>query len=156
MAVYHFHARIIRRSVGQSVVATAAWQNACRLRDERLGRFSDFTDKRTVKRSEILLPEGAPPHLGDREALWNVLEASEIRKDTQLARQYDLSIPDEFDLTNAGDVLRRFAIANITTAGFPVDMTLIEVAGDGPSPHRHGYLRTPVIKGAIHRAVAPD
>lgn len=143
MAVYHFHARIISRKIGQSVIATSAWQNACRLRDERLGRFSDFIGDRTVKRSEILLPEGAPARLGDREALWNAIEAAEIRKDAQLARQYDLSIPDEFNLPAATDVLRGFATDAIAAAGFPVDLTLVEVAADGQASHRHGYLLFP-------------
>ena len=143
MAVYHFHARIISRKVGQSVIATSAWQNACRLRDERLGRFSDFIGDRTVRRSEILLPANAPARLGDREALWNAIEAAEIRKDAQLARQYDLSIPDEFDLHAATDIIRGFAIDAIATAGFPVDLTLVEVAVDEQTSHRHGYLLFP-------------
>ena len=143
MAVYHFHARIIQRSVGRSVVAASAWQNACRLRDDRLGRLSDFTGDRTVKHSEILLPQGAPARLAEREALWNAVEAAEIRKDAQLARQYDVSLPDEFELGEAIDALRRFAIDSIITASFPVDLTLVEVAGDGSSLHRHGYLLFP-------------
>ncbi|MBB3588981.1 MobA/MobL family protein [Sphingomonas sp. BK481] len=143
MAVYHFHARIIRRSVGRSVIAASAWQNACRLRDERLGRFSDFVGDRTVGHSTILLPDTAPSQFGDREALWNAVEFAEIRKDAQLARQYDLSLPDEFDRATAIDVLRRFAIDNIAAAGFPVDLTLIEVTGAGEPTHCHGYLLFP-------------
>ena len=143
MAVYHFHARIIRRSVGRSVIAASAWQNACRLRDERLGRYSDFTGDRTVTHSAILLPEGSPAAFSVREDLWNAVEAVEIRKDAQLARQYDLSLPDEFDLPNSVDALRRFAGAQIVASSFPVDVTIVEILGDGSSPHRHGYLLFP-------------
>ena len=63
MAIYHLSVRIIGRSTGRSVVAAAAWQNACRLRDDRLGRVSDFTGKRDVAFSAVLIADGAPADL---------------------------------------------------------------------------------------------
>jgi hypothetical protein len=66
--------------------ASAAYRSASRLRDERLHRSHDFSAKRGVVHSEVMLPENAPQAWSDRERLWNDVEAFEIRKDAQLAR----------------------------------------------------------------------
>ena len=69
-------------------MASAAYRSASRLRDERLGRDQDFTAKRGVVHSEVLLLDNAPEHCSDRERLWNDVEAFEVRKDAQLARDF--------------------------------------------------------------------
>ncbi|MGE4411854.1 MAG: MobA/MobL family protein [Sphingobium sp.] len=143
MAIFHLQASIISRGAGRSVIAAAAWQNSCRLYDERLGRFCNFANKRAVVWSELMLPPGAPACWEDREGFWNALEAAEIRKDAQLARQYDVALPDELDLPEAIAVLRRFASEIFCVAGFAADLTLIEM-GDTPRGKRHhGYLLIP-------------
>ena len=71
MAIYHLHVKVIGRKAGSSAVASAAYRSASRMRDERIDRVQDFSNKRGVVHSEVMLPEGAPEHLGDRERLWN-------------------------------------------------------------------------------------
>src|SRR3546814_10659771 len=66
-----------------------------RLRDERLGRAHDFSNKAGVVHSEVMLPEGAPERLADRQTLWIEVEAGEKRKDAQLAREVEFAIPRE-------------------------------------------------------------
>ena len=89
MAMYHLHVKVIGRKSGSSAVASAAYRSASRLHDERLQRSHDFSAKRGVVHSEVMLPEGAPESWSDRERLWNDVEAFEIRKDAQLAREVD-------------------------------------------------------------------
>lgn len=67
MAIYHLHMKVFGRSSGASAVAAAAYRSASRLRDDRIDRAHDFTAKRGVEHSEVLLPEGAPDALSDRE-----------------------------------------------------------------------------------------
>jgi len=95
MAIYHLHVKVIGRKSGSSAVASAAYRSGSRLRDERLDRSHDFSAKRGVVHSEVLLPENAPEAWGDRERLWNEVEAFEIRKDAQLAREVEFAIPRE-------------------------------------------------------------
>lgn len=76
----------------RGAVASAAYRAASRMRDERIDRVQDFSAKRGVVHSEVMLPEGAPEHLGDRERLWNDVEAFEVRKDAQLAREVEFAI----------------------------------------------------------------
>ena len=95
MAIYHLHVKVIGRKAGSSAVASAAYRSASRLHDERLGRDQDFTAKRGVVHSEVLLPENAPEAWSNREWLLNDVEAFEIRKDAQLAREVEFAIPRE-------------------------------------------------------------
>ncbi len=95
MAIYHFSAKVISRCGGSSAVAAAAYRSAGRLHDERLGRTHDFSNKRDVVHSEVLLPEGAKEEWQDREKLWNAVEAAELRKDAHLSREVEFAIPRE-------------------------------------------------------------
>ena len=95
MAIFHARMQVIGRSSGRSVVAAAAYRAAERLHDERMQRDHDFTAKAGVVHSEILLPEGAPERWRDRACLWNEVEATEKRRDAQLAREMEFSIPRE-------------------------------------------------------------
>jgi hypothetical protein len=70
MAIYHLHVKVIGRKSGSSAVASAAYRSASRLRDERLDRGHDFSAKRGVVHSEVLLPENAPEAWSDRERMW--------------------------------------------------------------------------------------
>lgn len=80
MAIYHLHVKVIGRKAGSSAVASAAYRSASRLRDARIDRVQDFSAKRGVVHSEVLLPDGAPEMWSDRERLWNDVEAFELRK----------------------------------------------------------------------------
>src|SRR5271165_6657281 len=97
MAIYHLHVKVIGRKSGSSAVASAAYRSGSRLRDERLDRSHDFSAKRGVVHSEVMLPETAPEAWSDRERLWNDVEAFEIRKDAQLARDVEFAIPRELN-----------------------------------------------------------
>ncbi len=95
MAIYHISAQVISRAAGRSAVAAAAYRSATLLRDARADQRHDFTAKTGVVHSEILLPAGAPGALSDRAALWNAVEAREVRKDAQLAREVEFALPRE-------------------------------------------------------------
>ena len=79
MAIYHLHVKVIGRKSGSSAVASAAYRSASRLRDERIDRSQEFSAKRGVVHSEVMLPENAPEAWSDRERLCNDLEAFEIQ-----------------------------------------------------------------------------
>src|SRR5688500_2009828 len=99
MAIYHFSAKMISRGTGRSAVAAAAYRSASCLPDQRLDRDHDFTNKSGVVHSEVLLPKNAPQELADRSTLWNAVEAAELRKDAQLARELEFAIPREMTQT---------------------------------------------------------
>ena len=96
MAIYHLEGKIISRSQGRSSVAAAAYRAAEKMVDERTGLTHDFTQKEhDVAHAEILLPEGAPAWMAERSELWNHVEHIEKRKDAQLAREFNITLPKE-------------------------------------------------------------
>ena len=142
MAIYHFSVQVIGRASGRSAVAAAAYRAADRLHDERLDRDHDFTNKSGVVHSEILLPEGAPERLSDRETLWNEVEATEKRKDAQLAREVEFSIPREMTQAQGVELARDFAEAEFVERGMIADLNVHwDIGADGlAKPHAHVML----------------
>ena len=142
MAIYHFSAKVIGRASGSSAVASAAYRSASRLHDQRLGRHHDFTNKAGVVHSEVMLPEGAPEQFADRERLWNAVEANEVRKDAQLAREVEFAIPREMNQEQGIALARDFAQAEFVERGMVADVNVHwDVGADGlAKPHAHVML----------------
>ncbi len=69
MALFHFHATQVKRSAGQSAIASAAYRAGEKLYSEYYGDVSDYTRKGGVICSEILLRAHAPPDLRGRCSL---------------------------------------------------------------------------------------
>ena len=124
MAIYHLHVKVIGRKSGQSAVASAAYRSASRLRDERIDRVQDFSNKRGVVHSEVLLPENAPEAWSDRERLWNDVEAFEVRKEAQLAREIEFAIPREMTQAQGIELARDFAQAEFVDQGMIADLNV--------------------------------
>jgi Ti-type conjugative transfer relaxase TraA len=142
MAIYHLHVKVIGRKSGSSAVASAAYRSASRLRDERLDRGHDFSAKRGVVHSEVLLPENAPEAWSDRERLWNDVEAAEVRKDAQLAREVEFSLPREMTEAQGIELARDFVQSEFVDRGMIADLNVHrDIGEDGmPKPHAHVML----------------
>ncbi|WP_319798242.1 Ti-type conjugative transfer relaxase TraA [Nitrobacter sp.] len=142
MAIYHLHVKVIGRKAGSSAVASAAYRSASRMRDERTDRVQDFSNKRGVVHSEVLLPDGAPEQWSDRERLWNDVEAFEVRKDAQLAREVEFAIPREMTKAQGIELARDFAQAEFVDQGMIADLNVHwDIGEDGmPKPHAHVML----------------
>ena len=142
MAIYHFSAKVISRANGSSAVASAAYRSASELHDERLGRSHNFTDKTGVVHSEVMAPEGSPERWQDREALWNEVEAGEVRKDAQLAREIEFSIPREMSQAQGVELARDFVQQEFVERGMVADLNVHwDVGPDGlAKPHAHVML----------------
>ena len=142
MAIYHLSAKVISRADGRSAVAAAAYRAAEALPDDRLGRTHDFTNKAGVVHSEILLPEGAPARLLDRATLWNAVEAGEKRKDAQLAREIEISLPRELSRAEAIRLAQDFVREEFVARGMVADLNVHwgRTAGGEEQPHAHVML----------------
>ncbi|WP_375404492.1 Ti-type conjugative transfer relaxase TraA [uncultured Sphingomonas sp.] len=139
MAIYHFSAKVISRANGSSAVASAAYRSASELHDDRLNRGHDFSNKAGVIHSEVMMPDGAPVRLSDRSTLWNEVEAGEKRKDAQLAREVEFSIPREMSQEQGVALARDFVDRQFVNRGMVADLNVHwDHAKDGsPKPHAH-------------------
>jgi Ti-type conjugative transfer relaxase TraA len=142
MAIYHLHVKVIGRKSGSSTVASAAYRSGSRLRDERLDRSHDFSAKRGVVHSEVMLPENAPEAWSDRERLWNDVEAFEIRKDAQLAREVEFALPREMTQAQGIELARDFVQSEFVNRGMIADLNVHwDIGEDGMTkPHAHVML----------------
>lgn len=96
MAIFHLSAKPpIARSSGQSATAAAAYRAGTIILDERTGSLHDYSSKRGVLSSALLLPGGA--QLVDRARFWNGVEIHHRRGDAVLAREIIVALPDELD-----------------------------------------------------------
>ncbi|MBV9530024.1 MAG: Ti-type conjugative transfer relaxase TraA, partial [Bradyrhizobium sp.] len=142
MAIYHLHVKVIGRNSGSSAVASAAYRSGSRLRDDRLERSHDFSSKRGVVHSEVMLPENAPKVWSDRERLWNDVEAAEVRRNAQLAREIEFALPHEMTQAQGIELARDFVQSEFVDQGMVADLNVHwDVGRDGmPKPHAHVML----------------
>ena len=89
-----------------------------------------------------MLPENAPEAWRDRERLWNDVEAFEIRKDAQLAREVEFALPREMTQAQGIELARDFVQAEFVDRGMIADLNVHwDMAEDGmPKPHAHVML----------------
>src|SRR6202789_571161 len=131
---------MVRRNLGQSTVAAAAYRSGSKLYENATGITHDYTHKRGVEHSEILAPADAPAWVFDRHTLWNTVEATEKRKDAQLAREIEVGLPIELKDREQVALLRDFVIRELVAKGMGAD---IGIHRDNPNnPHSHILLTT--------------
>jgi Ti-type conjugative transfer relaxase TraA len=124
LAIYHLTAKVISRARGQSITAAAAYRSGTVLRDERYGLTHNYTRDRKVEHSEIMSPPGAPAWVHERETLWNRVEAAERRKDSQLARALEISLPVELAHTESVDLVRDYIAQEFVSKGMIADFSI--------------------------------
>lgn len=148
MAVYRFNARIISRSQGHQVVASAAYRAGEKFYDAKYDKTHDYTKKSDVVHNEILLPENTPEWMKDREKLWNAVEAKENRKDSQLAREVVIALQRELTLKQNIEITKEFIQTYFVSKGMVADISIHNPkAKDGlDQPHAHVMLTMREIK----------
>src|SRR3546814_16425441 len=79
-----------------------------------------------------MLPEGAPERFSDRETLWNEVEGCEKRKDAQLAREVEFSIPREMSKVDGIELARDFVQSEFVDRGMIADLNVHwDIGADG-------------------------
>jgi Ti-type conjugative transfer relaxase TraA len=145
VAIYHFTAKVIRRSQGRSAVAAAAYRAGESLADEEREQTFDYSYKSEVIYSEIMLPEPAPKWMQERQKLWNAVEAREQRQDAQVAREVEFALPQELGQSAAISLAREFVRAEFVERGMVADLN---IHWEPDNPHAHVLLTM--------REVTPD
>jgi Ti-type conjugative transfer relaxase TraA len=145
MAIYHLSVKPISRSAGRSAVAAAAYRAAQKLTNERDGLTHDFTRKGGVEHSEILIPKDSDADWAkDRSTLWNMAEAAEKRKDSRVAREVEIALPQELTAEQRLELVRDFAQGMADRYGVAVDFSIHspDAKMDVRNYHAHIMLTT--------------
>ena len=145
IALFHFHVTQIKRSAGQSAVASAAYRAGEKLHSAYYGEDSDYTHKGGVICSEILLPPIAPPEYADREMLWNAVEKVERGKKAQLAYSFDIALQNEFSIQENIALARQFLLDNFVNRGMVADFAVhLPDKEDGGISNPHFHVMCPI------------
>ena len=145
MALYHFHADVVTRSAGSSVVASAAYRAGEKLHSAYYGEDADYTHKGGVICTEIFLPPNAPSEYKDRETLWNAVEKIEKHPQAQFAYTYDFALQNELTIDENIALARRFVEEQFVSRGMIVDFAVhAPDKEDGGIPNPHVHLLCPI------------
>jgi hypothetical protein len=144
MAIYHLSVKPVSRGGGRSATAAAAYRAAELVHDETSGQTFDYTRKRGVEHTEIVLPTQAAKRdinwARDREALWNEAERAERRSNSRVAREYEIALPHELTRVQRLELVRSFASEIANRHGVAVDFAIHAPHREGDQRNHHAHL----------------
>jgi hypothetical protein len=135
MAIYHLSAKPISRATGRSATGAAAYRSGESITDKRTGLEFDYSKKRGIDHTEIMGPDNAPEWALDRAKLWNAVEHSEKRKDSQVAREVEVALPTELNPEQQRELVRGFARSQFVDAGMVADIAIHHAESSNPHAH---------------------
>ena len=124
MAIFQFSIQVIGRSQGRSAVAAAAYRSASRIQNEYTGVTEDYSQKKWVVHSEVMLPENAPERFRDRAVLWNDVEAAEKGRNARLAREIEVALPRELSMEENIRLVQEYVQNTFVREGMIADVSI--------------------------------
>ena len=118
-----------------SAVAAAAYRSGEKITNEWDGMIHDYTRKRGIVHSEILLPPNAPPDFQDRGTLWNSVEQIEKACNSQLARELEVALPIELSREEQVRIVRAYCSSQFVSRGMCADFNIHDTGSGNPHAH---------------------
>jgi hypothetical protein len=140
MAIYHLSIKTVSRSAGRSATAAAAYRAAERITDERTGQIHDYSRKGGVESAEIILPDNAPEWASDRAALWNAAEHAETRKNSTVAREFEIALPADLPADERRRLATDFAREIVERHGCAADVCIHAQGKEGDNRNHHAHI----------------
>ena len=137
VAIYHFSAKTVSRAEGRSSTAAAAYRSGELIADARTGEIHDYTRKAGVVAGEVVIPGGSTM---PRSALWNAVEAAHKRKDSVVAREFELAIPNELSAEQQHALLFEYGKELANEYGVAVDWNIHEPSSEGDERNTHAHV----------------
>lgn len=150
MAIFHLSVKTISRSAGRTATAAAAYRAGVEITDERTGDVHDYRRKSGIESAELVLPAEAPEWASNRNALWNAAEQAETRKNSTVAREFEIALPAELSAGDRQRLARDFAREIVDRHGCVADVCIHapDRGGDNRNHHAHILLTTRRLKAS--------
>ena len=146
MAIFRMEISSVARGAGRRATAAAAYRSGERVRDERTGKLFNYSRRRDVLHTEVLLPgqfDGMPVAWArSRERLWNTAEHAEKRHNSRVAREFQVSLPPELEAVQRVALARHIAREIADRYKVAVDLAVHEPRPDGDPRNFHAHLLT--------------
>jgi hypothetical protein len=140
VAIFHLSVKTISRSAGRSATAAIAYRSGERIMDERTGLIHDYTRRNGIEHTEIFLPENSPAWAGNRAQLWNAAEQAETRKNSTVAREFEIAMPAELGKAQRLELVREFARELVQRHSMAVDVAIHEPGKEGDNRNHHAHI----------------
>jgi hypothetical protein len=155
MATYFLRARHISRGKGARATRAAAYRAGERIRDERTSEVYDHSDRRDVAHKEVVLPSDLAGRddmawTQNRATLWNAMEHAGLRRNSRLAREWLVFLPQDLTSEQRSRLVRTFAteLANKYRCALDCSIHQPRPGADPRNHHAHLLMTT--------REVSPD
>lgn len=142
MAIFHLSIKTVSRAHGRSAVGAAAYRAGQRLIDVRQGRTFDYRRKAGVLHRELIVPAHAPLWAHGRESLWNAAEKSETRKNSTVAREFEVALPSELSGLQRRELALGLARELSAKHSCAVDVAVHAPGKGGDSRNEHAHILT--------------
>lgn len=140
MPIYHLSVKTISRSAGRTATAAAAYRTASKIADRRTGEVHDYTRKGGVDYIQLVLPENAPSWSVDRDALWNAAEQAETRKNSTVAREFEVALPSELSDSERQRLALDLAREIVARHGCAADVAIHAPGKGGDNRNHHAHI----------------
>ncbi len=140
MAIYHLSVKTISRSAGRSATAAAAYRAGVEITDERTGEIHDYTRKGGVESATLILPDNAPEWARDRAQLWNAAELAEKRKNSTVAREFEIALPAELSPAERERLAHDFTRELVKRHGMAADVAIHAPGKEGNNRNHHAHI----------------
>ncbi|GHT08439.1 hypothetical protein FACS1894139_18110 [Planctomycetales bacterium] len=142
--IFHCAVKVVSRSTGRSAPASAAYRAGEKITNERDGVTHDFTAKRGITHTEIILPKDELPIT--RSELWNLAERTETRGNSTVAREREIALPSELSEADRLQLARDFSAELIKRYGVAVDLCIHAPSQTGDERNFHAHILTTTRK----------
>ena len=144
MAIFRIDITSVGRSAGRRATAAAAYRAGERIRDLRTGHLYNHANRRDIAYKEILLPSRLrateASWARDRATLWNAAEYAENRRDSRVAREFQVALPSELSAAQRVELARQFSCHVADHYNVAVDLCVHNPRPTGDPRNFHAHL----------------
>jgi len=152
MAIYYCHVAKISRSDGRTATAAAAYRSGTKIVDHHIGETFDYRRKQGVEYSQIILPQPAESFFNQthtntpnkdqsqRELLWNLAEETETRKNSVVAREVRVALPNELTKDQRKSLTEQFSKELLSRYQVGIDINIHEPHKQGDHRNYHAHI----------------
>jgi len=146
MAIYHCTTKPISRSNGRSANASSAYRAGEKIVDLRTGEIHDYTKKQGVEYTEIVSNLNHPL---SRSEVWNTSELTETRKNSRVAREFIVALPNEINSEQRKDLAKEFTEYLVNRYSVVADLAIHAPSQDGDDRNHHAHIMITTRKASI-------
>lgn len=146
MAIYHCTTKPISRSNGRSATASSAYRAGEKIVDLRTGEIHDYTKKQGVEYTEIVSNLNHPL---SRSEVWNTSELTETRKNSRVAREFIVALPNEINSEQRKYLAKEFTEYLVNRYSVVADLAIHAPSQDGDDRNHHAHIMITTRKASI-------